>query len=164
MMNPFYFVKRQQHVEIRRHLETRNRAIYSWHSGQELAELRAMKPEQYAQKTLQFFKKEWPLTLALALVITALSLASFQVFVVVASMLAVCILALVCQYHYLDHVNRNHSQDLRSAAMPLHTEGAPDRTPRFIPISPRLQRPVPRHYFAQREPDHGTTSHRDQVS
>lgn len=136
-MNPFYFVKRQHQHDLRRHLETRNKTLYSWHTGHELEELHALKPGEILANLARLAQQDKLLTSSLLLVTTALSLASFHIFMALLSCLILGLLIVLVkqglelrQTVYAFLFSKPQPQAITAPAVSSEAAG-----PRFIPIS-----------------------------
>lgn len=155
-MNPFFFVKYQsQQVSmsigpdanasrealsrkslarkalVRQDLESRNQGLYSWNQDLNLNGLSTTSMEMELGKLGSFIKTEWSLVLAALLLLTGLSLVSFQIFIVLVSLIALTLVLLIgqkaTQHH--DLMPDPCTQSL-SVKRPLE-----ESQPRFIPLT-----------------------------
>ncbi len=194
-MNPFFFVKYQSHSGlnrpnperknlVRQDLENRNQGLYSW--NQQLSYRKRSGPFEPSaflyispERLISLIKTDWPLILAILLLLTGLSLVSLQIFIVVMTLVTIGITLILGQNLNYVRLRQNLSpaySTTSSLAEPEETS-QPEKTlqeattlyqqtaPRFIPLSHganphTTKRPQPRHY--QRGGDSKNQTHSSQ--
>jgi hypothetical protein len=152
-MNPFFFVRYQSQKAsppltsdddvsrnalarkalVRQDLENRNQGLYSWNQDLELKGLCATSVEMGLGKLGRFIKTEWPLVLAALLLLTGLSLVSFQIFIVLVCLIVITLMLIIGQ----------EADQYRGLMTEAYTRNLPvtkdfvENQPRFIPLTQR---------------------------
>jgi hypothetical protein len=182
-MNPFFFVRYQSQQAsspltfegdasrkevarkelLRRDLESRNQGLYSWNQDLNISRLYAdsVEVEMVLGKLGRLIKTEWSLVLAVLMLLTGLSLVSFQIFVVLVSLIAIGVMFILGQQS--SNPGRGMMTETYALEGPVVSLNDPvpgqvifeTTRPRFIPLTQskstqsrmeKVRRQLPRQY------------------